>query len=41
MLFEGYRPDAFTALGAWLAIAGNGLMLTPPAPVRRVAAAVE
>ena len=41
MLFEGYRPDALTALGALLAIAGNGLMLTPPAPVRRVAAAVE
>jgi drug/metabolite transporter (DMT)-like permease len=41
MLFEGYRPDALTALGAALAIAGNGLMLSPPAPVRRVAAAAE
>ena len=41
MVFEVYRPDAITALGALLAIAGNGLMLTPPAPVRRVAAAAE
>jgi drug/metabolite transporter (DMT)-like permease len=41
MLFEGYRPDAVTALGALLAIAGNALMLSPPAPVRRVAAATE
>jgi drug/metabolite transporter (DMT)-like permease len=41
MLFETYRPDAITALGALLAIVGNGLMLTPPAPVRSVAAATE
>lgn len=41
MLFEGYRPDPVTALGALLAVAGNGLMLTPPAPLRRVAAAAE
>ncbi len=41
MVFEAYRPDAITAVGALLAIAGNSLMLTPPAPVRRVAAATE
>lgn len=41
MLFEGYRPGVVTALGALLAIAGNALMLTPGAPVRRVAAAAE
>jgi drug/metabolite transporter (DMT)-like permease len=41
MLLEGYRPDLLTALGALLAIVGNGLMLTPPAQVRRVAAATE
>jgi drug/metabolite transporter (DMT)-like permease len=41
MLFEGYRPDALTALGAVLAIAGNGLMLTPGAPVRAAAPATE
>jgi drug/metabolite transporter (DMT)-like permease len=41
MLFEGYRPGIVTALGALLAIGGNALMLTPGAPVRRVAAAAE
>lgn len=41
MLFEGYRPDIVTAFGALLAIAGNGLMLTRGAPLRRVAAAAE
>lgn len=41
MLFEGYRPGVVTALGALLAITGNALMLTPGAPVRRVAAAAE
>lgn len=40
-LLEGYRPDLLTALGATLAIVGNELMLTPPAPVSRVAAATE
>ena len=29
--FEGYRPDAFTLGGAALAVAGNLLMLRPPA----------
>jgi drug/metabolite transporter (DMT)-like permease len=29
--FEGYRPDAYTAAGALLAIVGNGLMLRPDA----------
>ncbi|MEO5843375.1 MAG: DMT family transporter [Caldimonas sp.] len=29
MLFEGFRPDAFTAAGAALAVAGNALMLSP------------
>jgi len=41
MFFEGYRPDAVTAFGALLAIVGNGLMLTPGAPVRVAAAATE
>ena len=39
--FEGFRPDALTAAGAALAVAGNALMLIParsgrrPAPVAR------
>lgn len=42
MAFEAYRPDAITAVGALLAIAGNGLMLTPPAPpLRRAAVEAE
>jgi drug/metabolite transporter (DMT)-like permease len=40
MLFEGYRPDTITVLGAALAIVGNGLMLTP-APITAAAAAAE
>ncbi len=31
LLFEGYRPDLFTAFGTVLAIAGNALMLRPAA----------
>ena len=31
LLFEGFRPDVLTALGAALAVAGNALMLRPAA----------
>lgn len=31
LLFEGYRPDVLTGLGAALAVAGNALMLRRPA----------
>ena len=46
LLFEGYRPDALTALGAALAVAGNTLMLRPAAaagakPARADAPAAE
>jgi drug/metabolite transporter (DMT)-like permease len=41
MLLEGYRPDATTALGALLAIVGNGLMLTPKVPLKPAVAAAE
>ncbi|MEO7116063.1 MAG: DMT family transporter [Caldimonas sp.] len=37
--FEGFRPDALTAVGALLAIAGNALMLIPAA--RRAAAPMQ
>jgi len=40
-LFEGYRPDLLTGLGAALAVAGNALMLRRPSPLRSVAPAVE
>jgi drug/metabolite transporter (DMT)-like permease len=32
LVFEGFRPDIATAVGAALAVAGNALMLTPGAP---------
>jgi drug/metabolite transporter (DMT)-like permease len=42
LLFEGYRPDLLTAIGAALAIAGNALMLRPATPaLSRVEAAAE
>jgi drug/metabolite transporter (DMT)-like permease len=41
MLLEGYRPDAITAVGALLAIVGNGLMLTPRVPLKPAVAAAE
>ena len=31
MLFESYRPDVLTGVGAALAVAGNALMLRRPA----------
>jgi drug/metabolite transporter (DMT)-like permease len=37
--FEGFRPDARTAAGAALAIAGNALMLIPARSGRRAASA--
>jgi len=41
-LFEGYRPDLLTALGAALAVAGNALMLQRRAAgLRSAAAAAE
>lgn len=39
LAFEGFRPDALTAAGAALAIAGNALMLTPARFGRRPAQA--
>jgi drug/metabolite transporter (DMT)-like permease len=39
--FEGYRPDAFTAAGVLLAIAGNRLVLTDGAAVKGGAPATE
>jgi drug/metabolite transporter (DMT)-like permease len=40
LLFEGFRPDWLTVLGATLAVAGNALMLLPaPAQAARAAAA--
>jgi drug/metabolite transporter (DMT)-like permease len=44
LLFEGFRPDLRTALGAALAMAGNALMLRPAAaapPLRRGVPAAE
>jgi drug/metabolite transporter (DMT)-like permease len=43
LLFEGFQPDALTALGAALAVLGNTLMLRPavPAPLTRGARAME
>ena len=35
LAFEGFRPDALTAVGAALAVAGNALMLTPAPSSRR------
>jgi drug/metabolite transporter (DMT)-like permease len=35
LAFEGFRPDALTAAGAALAVAGNALMLTPAPSSRR------
>ncbi|MGZ5268142.1 MAG: DMT family transporter [Caldimonas sp.] len=32
LALEGFRPDVLTALGAALGVAGNALMLRPPAP---------
>jgi len=29
LAFEGFRPDALTAAGAALSVAGNALMLSP------------
>lgn len=40
-LFENYRPDLLTALGALLAIAGNVLMLRPRSPLKAAVPAVE
>jgi drug/metabolite transporter (DMT)-like permease len=39
LVFEGYRPEWLTLLGAALAVAGNVAMLRPALPVRRAAAA--
>lgn len=41
LLFEGYRPEPITLLGAALAVAGNVAMLRPAAPVTPAAAARE
>ena len=42
LLLEGYRPELITVLGAALAVAGNVVMLRPPAgPVSRAVAARE
>ena len=41
LLFESFRPDLLTAVGAALAVAGNTLMLQQKAPVRRAVAAAE
>jgi drug/metabolite transporter (DMT)-like permease len=34
LLFEGFRPDGLTALGAALSLVGNAMMLRPAAPAR-------
>lgn len=34
LMFEGYRPDLLTAVGAALAVGGNAMMLLRPAPRR-------
>ena len=39
LAFEGFRPDALTAAGAALAVAGNALMLSPGRSDRRPAPA--
>jgi drug/metabolite transporter (DMT)-like permease len=39
LAFEGFRPDALTAVGAALAVAGNALMLSPAPSDRRAATA--
>ena len=39
LAFEGFRPDALTAVGAALAVAGNALMLTRAPSSRRPLAA--
>jgi drug/metabolite transporter (DMT)-like permease len=41
LLFEGFRPEARTALGAALALLGNAMMLWPPAALSRGARAAE
>ena len=41
LLFEGYRPEPITFLGAALAMAGNVAMLRPGAAVKPAAAAAE
>jgi drug/metabolite transporter (DMT)-like permease len=44
LLFEGFRPDLRTALGAALAMAGNAMMLRPsaaPPPLRGGVPAAE
>jgi drug/metabolite transporter (DMT)-like permease len=41
LLFEGFRPEARTVLGAALALLGNAMMLWPPAALSRSARAAE
>jgi drug/metabolite transporter (DMT)-like permease len=41
LVFEGYRPEWLTLVGAALAVAGNVAMLRPALPLRRAAAAGE
>jgi drug/metabolite transporter (DMT)-like permease len=41
LLFEGFRPESLTFVGAALAVAGNVWMLRPAAPLKPAAAAAE
>lgn len=41
LLFEGYRPEPITFIGAALAVAGNVAMLRPAAAIKPAAAAAE